>query len=75
MYHRQFVHCITVHSADDLCDKQYSAKFILISECTYSELDSKYNIKIICARLNAHFNAKWRKMFVFRTVVVVYPLP
>ena len=52
----------TVHSADELqtlSDKLCSAKLILKSKGTYSELDSQHNIKIICERLNAHLNSKW----------------
>ena len=54
----------TVHSADELqtlSDKLCSAKLILKSKGTYSELDIQHNIKRICERLNAHLNNKWRE--------------
>ena len=58
----------TVHSAGELqtlSDKVCSAKLIMKSKGTYSELDSQHNIKIMCERLNAHLNTKWREHVFF----------
>ena len=58
----------TLHSADELetlSDKLCSAKLILKSKGTYSQLDNQQNIKIICERLNAYLNTKWREHVFF----------
>ena len=51
----------TVHSAGErqtLSDKVCSAKLIMKSKGTYSEIDNQHNIKRICERINPHLNVK-----------------
>lgn len=52
-----------VHSAEELrtlADHLNSAKLMLKSTNTYSELDGQHNIKTICSRLSKHLLMKWR---------------